>query len=96
MCKLFGVNYTIHNINYSRNSKNSFRITEVRGRFVLLTCMGITYVKVKLHSISIYMNFITCHRGGSRILKRGGHNFVTVSMVIVCKVHNLACKACQI
>ena len=72
MCKLFGVNYTIHNINYSRNSKNSFRITEVRGQFVLLTCMSVTYVKVKLHSISIYMNFITCHRGGSRILKRGG------------------------
>ena len=28
--------------------------------------------------------------------KGGGHNYVTVSMVIVCKVHNLACKACQI
>ena len=25
-------------------------------------------------------------RGGSRILKRGGHNYVTVSMVIVCEV----------
>ena len=28
--------------------------------------------------------------------EKGGHNYVTVSMVIVCEVHNLACKACQI
>ena len=28
--------------------------------------------------------------------KGGGHTYVTVSMVIVCEVHNLACKACQI
>ena len=25
--------------------------------------------------------------------EKGGHNFVTVNMVIVCKVHNLACKS---
>ena len=28
--------------------------------------------------------------------EKGGHNYVHVSMVIVCEVHNLACKACQI
>ena len=34
-------------------------------------------------------------RGRSRILKCGGHNYVTVSMAIVCKVHNLASLTAQ-
>ena len=29
MCQLFGVNVTIHDLDYNRDSKNSFRITEV-------------------------------------------------------------------
>ena len=40
VCKLFGVNYTIHNIHYSRHSKNSFRITEVGCYISALSCMN--------------------------------------------------------
>ena len=29
MCKLFGVNVTIHDLHSSRDTKNCFRITEV-------------------------------------------------------------------
>ena len=38
VCKLFGVNVTIHDLHSSRDTKNSFRITEVG--FVVDTSMN--------------------------------------------------------
>ena len=49
MCKLFGVNFTIHDIHYSRHSKNSFRITEVG---CVAECTGVFYMINTSHPVA--------------------------------------------